>query len=437
MIEISRDEINGLIHKYLEDEGYLYTLYTFKNEASPSGKPLSHTLTSLISKGLQYIYGCKHLKGDRVVPCRNTFRLSEEHVCEVYIEEGEMCKVVEGDRWNENLCLDQSRVDDKSDAKTTYRNKMEFGEEILDVKDSAFAYWNEDKLAVYTSTGDLFGFQLGHLLWKKKIDNLTVISWHNEDLAVGNKSGEVITINVLNNRTRNYSCHGGVVKSIRQRGKGILSAGMDGRIVVMNNGVKELVISNCSIEDCVWITDEEVGCSLDDFSVVFANVEKSSISRFGEHKDRITGIYHNHSILSTSSLDCTIGLWDTTTMKGNHIQAHEGGVNEHKWVDGRLVSCGGDGNVKLWDLEKMTLASKLSHTSRVVTVDYSSGLIASGSTDGTVIVSDVRCNEILKHNTGGTGISKVLLSQDASALCICRNGVSPMLINLKYPRTQH
>ena len=98
----------------------------------------------------------------------------------------------------------------------------------------------------------------------------------------------------------------------------------------MNNGVTEIIISDGMITDAVWITDEQAGCSLEDFSVAFANVEDSTISRFDGNKNTITGLGYNGSMMSASSNDCTIWLWNTVSIEGKYIKAHTSEVNDHK-----------------------------------------------------------------------------------------------------------
>lgn len=415
MIEISKDEINGLIRKYLEDEGYFHTLYTFRNEAVPSEKSLSQTLTSLITKGLQYLYGCQHLQGSKIIPCKNKFCLSEEHLC------SEDASIGRGSPAGSAGTRGYSRQVDLTEG------------DLSGVGDSKLACWNGDRLAICTSSNELLAFHLGNFLWRKEINNMTALSWHNEDLVVGNGGGEVITINVLNNRTRSYVCHGAAVTSIRQRGKGILSTGADGHMTVMNNGVKDITVSECPITDSVWMADAEAGCILADLSVVFVDVEASDVSRLGGHKDKITNLEYNGQVMSTSSHDGTIGLWTTATMTGSYIRAHDAHVNDHKWIGGRIVSCGSDGRMKLWDTERSMEVFRLDHLGSVVTIDCSSDLIASGSSNGLITISDPRHGEICRHVAGGN-ITKVLFSHDGSTLCVCSSASPPKMINLRYSK---
>ena len=80
---------------------------------------------------------------------------------------------------------------------------MEFNKRSLaGVKDSKMACWNWDYLAVYTTKNELLAFHFGNFLWRKEIDGLIALSWHNQALAVGNRNGEVLTINMLNSRTK-------------------------------------------------------------------------------------------------------------------------------------------------------------------------------------------------------------------------------------------
>lgn len=396
MIEVSKDEINRLIRKYLEDEGYFYTLYTFKNEAAPSDRPLTHALVPLINKGMQYLYGHRHLHGDKVVACGSRFSLSEEHVC------------------------DQPQSPEKIEAVV---------QTLSEAKTGVLACWGGESLAVYASS-ELLAFQTGSFLWKKALGGLTALSWTNEDVVAGNRDGEVITINTLSGRMRNYVCHRGMTTRVQQRGRGILSAGSDGRIVVMNNGIKELSVSTAGIADCVWMTDTDVGCALDDFSVALANAESGAVSRFEGHSGRITAIGHRESVMSTSSHDCTLGLWNTATMDTIRI-AHADEVNGHRWMDDRVASCCADGLVSIWDVEKRMSLFSIRHADSALAIDCSSRLIASGSADGVVIISDSRCREVWKTRVSAA-VSALLFSQSGTSLCICTSESAPVLVNLRH-----
>ncbi|AFN82422.1 WD40 repeat-containing anti telomeric silencing-like protein [Encephalitozoon romaleae SJ-2008] len=413
MIEMSRDELNQLVYKYLEDEGYIYTLFTFKNEAAPSDKPLGHSLVSLVGKGLQYIYGTEHLNGNEVVECDAKFCLSEEHVCKFKKKEDASADALYGLKKEGTMVVDVEEV-----------RLGNVGSELL-------SCWNKEWLGIYTTSGEVLGLGSEGLLWKREMKKVTALSWSDDNLVVGNEGGEVITVNISSGRTRSHTCHSKAVTKVKQRGMGILSSGRDGRIVMMNNGVTEMSVSECGVEDIAWVGENEVGCSLSDFSVSFVNSNELKVSKVGTHEDKISNIEHNEEILSTSSHDGTLGLWDIVSMNGDRMNVHDGRVNCHKWMNGRIVTCGSDRFVKVWDMEKAMPIHELNHEDEVISVDCSSRLVASGSLDGRVILSDYRCNEAYRYKADGS-ISKVLFSESGSYLCICISGHPPKLINLRY-----
>lgn len=413
MIEMSRDEINQLVCKYLEDEGYIYTLFTFKNEATPSDKPLGHSLISLVGKGLQYIYGAEHLNGNEVVECDAKFCLSEEHVCKFKKKEDVSPNALHGLEKEEPMVVDAEEV-----------SLDNVGSELL-------SCWNKEWLSIYTTSAEVLGLGSEGVLWKREMKKVTALSWSDDNLVVGNEGGEVITVNVSSGRTRSYACHGKAVTRVRQRGRGILSSGRDGRIVMMNNGVTEMSVSECGVEDIAWMGENEVGCSLSDFSVSLVNGSELEVSKVGAHEDKISNIENNEQILSTSSHDGTLGLWNIALMSGDRMNAHDGCVNCHKWMGSRVVTCGSDRFVKAWDVEKAMPIYELRHEDGVMSVDCSSRLVASGSLDGRVILSDLRCKEAYRYKADGS-ISKVLFSESGSYLCICISGQPPKLINLRY-----
>ncbi|KAG5858930.1 hypothetical protein KMI_10g16300 [Encephalitozoon hellem] len=413
MIEMSRDEINQLVYKYLEDEGYIYTLFTFKNEATPSDKPLAHSLISLVGKGLQYMYGTKHLHGSEIIKCDAKFCLSEEHVC----------------KFKKKEAVDGSMPRALKKEETMTINAVEVC--LENVGSELLSCWNKEWLSIYTGSGEVLGLGSEGLLWKREMKKLTALSWSDDNLVAGNECGEVITVNVSSGRTRSYACHSKAVTRVRQRGRGILSSGRDGRIVMMNNGVTEISVSECGVEDAVWMGENEVGCSLSDFSVSFVNGSELEVTKLGAHEDSISSMGYSGQILSTSSHDGTLGLWNVASMNGNRIGAHDGGVNCHKWIDGKVATCGSDMLVKIWDMEKVVPVYELKHEDKVMAIDCSSRVVASGSSDGQVVLSDCRCNEVYRYKVDGS-ISKLLFSESGAYLCICISGRSPKLINLRY-----
>lgn len=411
MIEISKDEINRLVYKYLEDEGYVYTLFTFKNEAVLSDGPVGHSLVSLVGKGLQYLYGSKHLQGGEVVSCEAKFCLSEEHVCKA-----------------------GKKPLDAAGAIHQVQGAMDVSVEevgLAGAKTALLSCWNRDYLGIYTAVGEALGFGPGGLLWRREMKSLTALSWCEDDLVGGTKAGEVITVNVSSGRTRSYASHGKEVTRIRQRGRGILSSGRDGRIVMMNNGVTEVNVSESGIEDIVWMSEYGVGCSLSDFSVAFVDAEESMTSKIGVHQDKISGIGYEGSLLSTSSHDGTLGLWNTALMSGRRMTTHDGEVYDHGWMDGKAVTCGSDRFTRAWDTERSAPTFELKHEDKVMSVDCLPYVIASGSLDGDVILSDPRCGKVFRYAAGGS-VSRLLFSESGSYLCICMSNSPPKLINLRY-----
>ncbi|KAH9412192.1 hypothetical protein HK407_01g00850 [Ordospora pajunii] len=440
MIELSRNEINQLIVKYLEDEGYIYTLFTFRNEADPGVGAFEHTLPSVISKGIQYMYGVKHLHGGEVVPCSARFCLSEAHVCKFGSPNKSEAKE-EGKLNDENASIsidkevsmstDMLNSEDMPDG---YADKVSIDVVDMDMhlnEHVTLSCWNRDFLCVYTKAHELVGVGPSGIMWRREIKGVSALSWSGDDVVVGNANGEVITINLLSGRARSYACHEKKVTGVRQRGKGVLSSGEDGRVVMMNNGVTEICVSKSKVTEVIWMSEHGVGCALEDFSLVYVDMSSQNASTIGSHSSRISRIGHKEGVLSSSSHDGSIGIWSSSLMNGHRIQAHEGAVNSHAWINGAVASCGADGFLKTWNVHKGVLVHASDYSNSIMCVDCTSQLIACGTSTGVVAITDCRCGEIYRCSMDGEA-SKVLFSADGSYLYTCVLDGYPKLLNLRY-----
>ncbi|TBU17186.1 WD domain-containing protein [Ordospora colligata] len=440
MIELSRDEINQLIARYLEDEGYIYTLFTFKNEASPDTGVFKHTLPSVISKGVQYMYGVKHLQEGEVVPCSAKFCLSEAHVCRFESSnESESKKGLKLNDGSTSILIDKEMsmstdILNSEDVLDGYVDKVSI--DVMDIdmhlnEHVMLSCWNRDFLCVYTKTHELVGVGLNGIMWRRDIKGISALSWSGDDVVAGNTNGEVITINLLSGRTRSYACHEKKITGVKQRGKGIISSGEDGKVVMMNNGVTEMCVSSKSkVTEIVWMSEYGVGCALDDFSLVYVDMNTQNTFTVGFHSNWISHISHREGVLSSSSHDGSIGIWSSTLMNGHRIQAHEGAVNSHAWINDSVASCGADGVLKTWNVHKGVSVHASDYSDGIVCVDCTSQLIACGTSAGTVAITDSRCGEIYRCRMNGE-VSSVLFSGDGSYLYCMLEGHSKLL-NLRY-----
>ncbi|KAJ7597417.1 WD40 repeat-like protein [Mycena floridula] len=88
LMTISADEVNCLIHSYLEDSGMSHTAFSIRKEGqlerSPNfGKHIPRgELVELLGKALLYMEVEAHFRGDQMsINCKKEFSLLEPHVC--------------------------------------------------------------------------------------------------------------------------------------------------------------------------------------------------------------------------------------------------------------------------------------------------------------------------------------------------------------------
>ncbi|EOB12474.1 anti-telomeric silencing protein, partial [Nosema bombycis CQ1] len=88
MIKLTKSNINTLIAKYFEDEGYVYSKFTFTAESKLEIEHIRKNidLVSLIAMGLQYLYGVEHFIEDHVTPCDVLYTLLDEHKCDTAVK---------------------------------------------------------------------------------------------------------------------------------------------------------------------------------------------------------------------------------------------------------------------------------------------------------------------------------------------------------------
>lgn len=89
MLKITAEEVNFLVHQYLEETGYKHTAFTFRHESGIDKSALNsdHTippsmLLMYLEKALLMLQMETHLdKDEEVIPCNHPFTLLTPHIC--------------------------------------------------------------------------------------------------------------------------------------------------------------------------------------------------------------------------------------------------------------------------------------------------------------------------------------------------------------------
>jgi WD40 repeat protein len=79
------------------------------------------------------------------------------------------------------------------------------------------------------------------------------------------------------------------------------------------------------------------------------------------------------------------------------IEAHKKGVFDILIYENHLISCGGDGRVTLWDIEKMLPIQSIQVSSgsvRSMSMDLTNSLLYAGTSDGSIVVIDFQSFEL-------------------------------------------
>lgn len=153
--------------------------------------------------------------------------------------------------------------------------------------------------------------------------------------------------------------------------------------------------------------DEPLLATGDDAGVVLVwdALGEDVLFRLQEHEGPVNAISWIPSFLNdglgylvSASDDGTVRIWDIEAEQSVLvIPAHEGPVNDVLWIGRAILSAGADGTVRIWQLagesfDSLTAESMatLSHGSAVTSLalNESSGMIATGSVDGTITIWD-------------------------------------------------
>ncbi|KAK5583816.1 hypothetical protein RB653_005418 [Dictyostelium firmibasis] len=426
-INITSDEINFLIYKYLLESGFQHAAFSFYNESLVSKSDINASnvphgsLVSVLQKGLQYMEVEAHLQEDGTeINCTEPFSLVSNHVCQVK-------------KKNEKNTTIKEKEDSIPSTKNVSINSTNSNKDKKDKKETIFPNTTTTTTTTTTSSSSRGGISSNnnsgdkHDKEKDKYDKdvkmkeedsieipdsqvttlightneVFVCAWNPSQSLLASGSGdstariwkvppgpcenskEPVTSLVLNHRNSNYHEKTIDVTTLEWSSDGSLLAtgSYDGLGRIWNkNGSLIYVLDEhqAPIFSLKWNKKGNylLSGSVDKTSIVWDVKTGGVKQQFEFHTAPTLDIdWRNNSQFATCSTDkmiyvCEIGK-DKPIM---NFQGHQDEINAIKWdpTGNLLASCSDDFTAKIWSMKTGgCLFDFKDHTKEIYTIKWS------------------------------------------------------------------
>lgn len=408
-MNITSEEINFLVYKYLLESGYHHSAFSFYNESTISKSEISAstvphgTLVSTLQKGLQYIEVETHLQDDGTeVNCSEPFSLITEHVCQIK----KRGKSSNSSTANSNLKIKQEQKSNSSNSINSSSNtikedkdvKMTDSEEVKGAnskyeiikkrqvltlerheKEVFICSWNPISNLLASGSGDSKS-----IIWKipteptnKQTSVNSVVLEHippvghvryNAELlgGVNNPNSKMIDVTTLDwNPEGNLlatGCYDGISRIWNTKGDLLQTlAQHQAPIFSLKWNKKGNYLVSGSVDKTAIVWDIKTGQSLQQFE--FHTAPTLDID------------WRNNTQFATCSTDKMIYVCEIGKNKPiQSFQGHEDEINSIRWdpTGNLLASCSDDHTIKIWSMKSgECLPLDLSHTREIYTIRWS------------------------------------------------------------------
>lgn len=463
MIKLTKANVNSLISKYFEDEGYVYSKFVFKSETGLEEEPLRKNLdlVSLVAMGLQYLYGVEHYKDGTLQPCEVLYSLVEDHRCEtvrvkaglevkrrgrkkikierVEVEEKEVKEVKKEDEINEEIVNDikGETVNDIKDEIVaspflTLKDSslsLEFTERSLtECREAELVAWNGDYLAIKTISNELFAFRFGVFLWKLGIVDISAIQWNDLGLVTGELNGRVSILNPINCRRKIYEKHSGEVTKILFWDKRIFSCARDGFIYSTDDSFSFKVFPE-GIKDALFLPHSLIFCISYTGKMAVVDIKNNSETVLKSHSATINSLALDPetSLVATGDQEGTISIYNPRTNEQTFFSAYPTSVSFLCWTRGMLVSSSLDNIIKVWKMDEPV--AQYLYPGAIRNMKSCRDIVALISDDQTISLFDHQMALISRYSLVGTP-KAFEFSEAGDSLCVLLENNHPLIINL-------
>jgi len=211
----------------------------------------------------------------------------------------------------------------------------------------------------------------------------------------------------------------------------LASYGADGRIVVWDpdDWTRHTVVSShkAAVLGLGWQTDAVfASCSADRQVLLHRLGNKKPVRVFQGHSAPVTVLRwdDSRSLLATGSDDSSVRVWSPKEGLVAWLTGHSEEISDVSWspvgYDGRpadktdspsIATCSFDGSVRLWDAKSGRCSARVAaHSSMACSVAFSpsGAVVASGGSDGDVVLSSLADGRIAARVSLGVPVHSVL-----------------------------
>ncbi|KAG0436702.1 hypothetical protein DMUE_4095 [Dictyocoela muelleri] len=438
MIIITDDEINHLILKYLQKEGYIHTSFIFQNEAkildlknlinsknddpainlknlkndNQSKRFKNFDLTEIIEKGIKAIYLENHFGS---IECKKTFTITNNHECQA-----------------RELKLNFNNLDTISgNHLSIFCEEMlisTFDNKIFSYKDQNYNKLNNENLNYNFNNENInnensnnkpsnLKSQTNKCDFMRKLyksthsinetEDITAITNFKKYFAIGTHTGKVSIYdkNLILQSKINIDC--GPILSIKSLDNKMAIAGYNGNVYVHKPTINK--VNNKNDTKVNNKNDNKVNNKNDDE----ASKNKPKNLKFKLHKNIVYDVlWINKSFLASCSADQTVTILDTQNLKTlqmtldseQTVLAVNNSCDYNNYNHETLLAVGGDsGVVTIWNIQD-TIDSKLKHSLKapvkfkhdkdVIDMKFTANELATVSFDKKFRIYDLQKNKI-------------------------------------------
>eukprot|EP01133_Synstelium_polycarpum_P003628 gene3628-4157_t len=479
-MNISSDEVNFLIYKYLQESGFQHSAFTFfnesfvsKSEIAQSNDDIPHgSLVSVLQKGLQYIEVETHLQDDGTeVNCTEPFSLTSPHNCVIKKKsdkgtataassakdittkketppsnsssssgnkDASVVPTPSSSAPSTNTTDKQTKSKDKNRDKDKDVKMKDKDKESRHQNEVFICSWNPVTQMLASGSGDSTAriWTLGEVNGNTALLDSTVLKHYVEPYDP-EKNIDVTTLDWNWNKRGDYLLSGSVDKT------SIVWDVKTGRVV------QQFEFHHAPALDVDWRTNTQfASCSTDRLIHLCEVGKHRPLMTFHGHDDEINGLKWDPSgnLLASCSDDATAKIWTTDSDECLHdLKKHVKEIYMIKWSptgpgsanpNKRLVlaSASFDSTVKVWDPESGSMLYNFTkHLDPVYTVSFSPNgeYLASGSFDKYLYIYSVKDGTMVKSFKGHGGIFDISWNNTGDRLAACFANSTVSVIDIR------